>query len=340
MICSERSGSNLISAMMGAHSGIYSHPPYHLGRDILLNLPRTLAGGVTGPAWKILCAHAVERVRKYRNPAEADRLEAWFSARDRIDPVEIAAFLWQELPEEAKGRHVFVKENNLHHLLPFLLTAFPDAKYVFQTRDPRDFLASAKALRKRWMGNKFGSLRQALTIWRDDQKGGLAALALLGPERVCLVRYEDLVSDASVQLERVCAFLGLAFEPAMLDFHASDAARRVAATIGARENIAKPLMTGNFRKYRKSLSRRDIRSTEAFLGDLMDQLGYPCDYPRRPGRPSFWPGFRPQLTEMFERLANKEIGPFYKHGQRSMTRALDAATVPLCPPIPDTQDRA
>lgn len=325
--------------MMGAHSRIYAHPPYHLGRDVILNLPRALAGGVTGSAWKILCTHAVEKVRTHQSPAEADRLKAWLLARERIDPIEIATYLWQELPEAAQDRHVFVKENNLHHLLPFLLTAFPDARYVFQARDPRDFLASAKALRKGWMANKFGSLRQALTTWRDDQKGGLAALCLLGPDRVCLLRYEDLVTDASGELERLCAFLGLTFEPEMLNFHASDAARRVAATIDARKNVAKPLMTDNFRKYRKSLSRRDIRSTEAFLGDLMDQLGYPCDFPRRPGRPRIWPGFRPQVTEVFERLANKEFGPFYKHGHRSMTRALDAEIVPLCPPIPDTQDR-
>jgi len=321
--------------MMGAHSAIFSHPPYHLGRDLILNLPRAMAGGVSSEAWRILCTHAVEKVRTYRSEDEAERLAAWLSARDQIDPAEIAAFIWQDLPEGAKGCRVFVKENNIHHLLPFLLTAFPEAKFIYQTRDPRDYLASAKALRKKWLGNKFGSLRQALTVWREDQKGGLAALALLGPKRVCLVRYEDLVADAPTQLSRLCTFLDLQFEEGMLDFHASDTSHRVASTTKARANVAKPLMTGNFRKYRKSLSRRDVRSTEALVGDLMDQLGYTRDFSHRPGRPPFWPSIRPQLMEVFERLANKEFGPAYKYGHRSLSRSLDAQTVALCPPISD-----
>jgi hypothetical protein len=45
------------------------------------------------------------------------------------------------------------------------------------------------------MGNKFGSVRNALNVWRDDQAGGLAAYGLLGTQRVFLQRYEDLVAN-------------------------------------------------------------------------------------------------------------------------------------------------
>lgn len=114
----------------------------------------------------------------------------------------------------------------------FLLLAFSDAKFIYQVRDPRDFLASAKARRKQWLGNKFGSQRQAMTVWREDQEGGLAALALLGPERVCLLRYEDLVADAQNNLERICKFIGIEFDPAMLSLHEGAEAKKVASTTG------------------------------------------------------------------------------------------------------------
>ena len=66
---------------------------------------------------------------------------------------------------EARGKHAFIKENNIHQMLFFLVDAFPDAKFIFQVRDPRDFLLSCVARRKRWLGNKFGSIRNAMNVY-------------------------------------------------------------------------------------------------------------------------------------------------------------------------------
>ena len=182
------------------------------------------------------------------------------------------------MPLEAHGKHALIKENNVHHLLFFLIDCFPNAKFIFQVRDPRDFLVSAKARRKRWLGNKFGSVRNALNVWREDQIGGLHALGLLGSDRVFLQRYEDLIGRSEETLASLCAFLGLSFDERMLDFHEAESAQRLAVKGGPRENLGKPLMTENFRKYRKGLSRGQIKIVEAYVGDLMDRFGYPREY--------------------------------------------------------------
>lgn len=332
LICSERSGSNLIASIMGAHTQVYAHPPYHLGRDLLGPLHETTPGGPECSAWQVLTDHAQAKVGLYRDEIEAERLTAFMGSRKGLNAAEIARFIWQEMPQDARGKVAFVKENNIHHLFPLLLTAFPRAKFVFQVRDPRDYLASAKARRKVWLGNKFGSLRQALTVWREDQQAGLTALAHLGPERVFVQRYEDLVSAAEVQLKALCTFCDLPFDEAMLSFHESEGAVKLAQTTGARKNLSKPLMTSNFGKYRKSLSRGEVRITEAWLGDLMERFGYPLDYPRC-ARPSLWHSLRPQLTEPFERLVNREVAPFYKVGHKKRWRALDSTRVPLLPKL-------
>lgn len=212
----------------------------------------------------------------------------------------------------------------------FLLQTFPEARFVFQVRDPRDYLASAKARGKVWLGNKFGSLRQALSIWREDQLGGLTALALLGSERVHLIRYEDLVADAAQTLGGVCRFLGLPFDPAMLEFHKTQGAAKLAVAGGPRENLARPLMTDNFRKYRKSLSRREIKAVEAYLGNLMQRFGYGLDYPPTL-RHSVWHALRPAFMEPFERLINGELRPHYKEGHKRLMDALDGSVTPICP---------
>ncbi|MBN2907014.1 MAG: sulfotransferase [Rhodobacteraceae bacterium] len=328
LICSERSGSNLASVIMGAHGGIYAHPPYHMGRDVLMKLHDALAGGPTGEAWALLRDNAVARVGQYRDAQEAQRLADWFAAQGRIDPCAIARFIWQQMPPEASGRRPFVKENNIHRLLPFLVSCFPDAQFLFQVRDPRDFLASAKARSNGRFGNKFGSLREALRVWRDDQEGGLAALSLLGPEKVTLLRYEDLLADPQAQLRRVCAFLGLDFDPAMLSFHETEAASRLAGTHDARQNVGRPLITDNAAKYRKNLSKSEIRTVETHLGDLMDRFGYESDYPRD-SRRSAWRALKPCMTEAVERIVNKQLRARYKNDNTRLVDALDRVARPV-----------
>ena len=336
LICSERSGSNLIASIVGEHPSVYSHPPYHFGRDLLLRL-HEVAGDGSEAAWEVLVKNATSRVEKYRGADEAARLETWLAEQTGISPRAIARFVFQEMPLEAHGKHVFIKENNAHQLLFFLVDCFPDAKFIFQARDPRDFLLSAVARRKRFMGNKFGSVRNALNVWREDQLGGLAALGMLGPDRVFLQRYEDLVSNFDATVSALCDFLGLTFVEQMLKFHEAESAQKLAVKGGPRENLAKPLMTGNFRKYRNGLSRGQVRIVECYVGDLMDRFGYPREYTGL-SKPGFFSALRPQLTEPLERFINSDLGPQYRFGNRRLNKQLDANVAPLCPPLWDDKD--
>jgi hypothetical protein len=339
LICSERSGSNLISSMMGEHPEIYAHPPYHLGRDLILRLHEAAAGGIRSRPMQVLVRNAVNKVSRYRGEEEAARLQQWFDAQPGVEPRAIARYIWQQMPVEAHGRHALVKENNVHQLLFFLVDCFPDAKFVFQVRDPRDYFLSCKLRKKRWLGNKFGSVRNALSVWREDQLGGLLAYGLLGPERVFLQRYEDLVSRSEQTLARLCRFLGLEFDPRMLEFHAGASAQNLAVKGGPRENLARPVMTENFRKYRKGLSRGQIRVVEAHVGDLMDRFGYPREYTGLV-RPGLFSVMKPQITEPFERFVNSEFRPQYKSGNSRLVKELDRNVEPLCEPLWQDDDDA
>ena len=332
LICSERSGSNLISSIVGEHPDVYAHPPYHLGRDLIMRLHDVAAGGVSAPAWRVLKENAVLRVSKYRGDDEAGRLAAWLDAQAEVSPHAIARFVYQQMPLQARGKHVFVKENNAHQMLLFLVDCFPDAKFIFQVRDPRDYLLSAVTRRKRWMGNKFGSVRNALNVWRDDQLGGLAAYGLLGRQRVFLQRYEDLVARFDETMTQLCAFLGLEFVDGMRNFHEAQHAQSLAVKGGPRENLARPLMTDNFRKYKKGLSRGQIKMVEAYVGDLMDRFGYPREFTGI-ASPTFFSTLRPQLSEPIERLINSDLGAQYKSGNSRLQARLDSDVTPLRPPL-------
>ncbi len=331
LICSERSGSNLVSAMMGAHSQVSAPPPYHVTRDFIQNL-HTMLGQATGSAaWATIKAQLVTAVARNHSKDLAAKLEAWLESSDGA-PCSVFRYIYKDLEPDPAAQLVFIKENNLHKVMPFILQCFPDAKFVFQVRDPRDVLASAKARKDIWLGNKFGSNRNALTIWREDQIGGLQTLALLGPDRVHFQRYEDLVSQPRTALTSLCNFLGINFEGALLEFYKATDTETFAKAGSARENLAKPVMASNFGKYRKTLSRGDIKMVEAYLGGLMDRFGYERDFARAADR-STWRMIWQQAIEPLERLMNKEKRPFYTSVQTSFAVKTEAMATPLKSPL-------
>ena len=317
LICSERCGSNLISPILGAHSKVMSPPPYHFARDVILNWRLR----DDPEAWAVVKGQLEHRVRMLESEARAAELTAWMDSHPTASAGELARFVYAGLDPKPGATTVFVKENNLHRVMFFILSEFPEAKFVFQVRDPRDYLASAQARKGFWGGNKFGSNRHALEVWRSDQLGGLAILGLLGPERVFFQRYEDLVSRPREVLEPLCRFLGLTFEDRLLAFHESDKATRLGESGSARANVARPLMASNFGKYRQQLSGGQIRMVETWVGDLMDELGYARDLVK-PGQTRGLRAVGPQLTEPFERLINGEVEPFYTTGQKRFLRKL------------------
>lgn len=324
LICSERCGSNLISTMMGAHSKVMSPHPYHFARDVILNLHLRESGG---EGWQVVRDQLVNRVKTLLSEEKAAELGAWIDAHPKASAEALARRVYVDLEPKPGATTVFVKENNLHRVLFFILTCFSDAKFVFQVRDPRDYLASAKARRGFWGGNKFGSTSHALQVWRDDQQGGLALLGLLGPERVFFQRYEDLVSRPAQVLAPLCKFLGLKFEQGMVDFHQSEKAVRLSESGSARANVGQPLMADNFGKYRKTLSGGEIRTVETWLGDLMERFGYARDF--KPGKPRGLGVFATQVSEPFERLINGETGAFYATGQKRFLRKLQGVSAPV-----------
>lgn len=275
LICSERSGSNLISTIMGTHSEIYALPPIHFGLTALLNMHETVQAGVESKAWTLIKRRLVRHTKTHLDDEIANKLKRWLNSQDKIDPQKITRYVFEEMAPRKGAGITFIKEKKLHHMMFFLLQCYPEAQFVFQVRDPRDFLVSAKTVQPNPDNIKFKSVRNALRIWNDDQMGGLRALGLLGKDRVFLHRYEDLISDPQEVLQRLCSFLGLEFEPGMLDFHKTDEAIKLAGSARPRKNVSQPLISGNFAKYRKGLTTKEIRKVENQLGDLMDIFGYP-----------------------------------------------------------------
>lgn len=338
LLCTERSGSNLIEQVLGAHPEVCILSSVHHGVRLLRHFHYTLPtpaapSGTESAAWRMLVARAARRTAWLRSEDEAKRLLAELGERQPIAAADLARFLYLELPQDAEGRLVVVKERGLQHLMFFYLGTFPNARFVFQVRDPRDFLLSAQSIYGGWPRNVFGSTRQALACWDQDQRLGLAALGLLGAKRVHLQRYEDLVADPERTLRALAAFLSIKWDERMLAFHeGANARRRSQHHAAAFRNLAKPMLRDNYGKWRRGLSSSAVKTVEAHLGDLMDRFGYPREHHRRNARLHL---LKALLLAPLEHVANRDLHLWRdeRDVERDLRSLRPSDKTPLLPPL-------
>ncbi|HUJ56843.1 MAG TPA: sulfotransferase [Gaiellaceae bacterium] len=160
--------------------------------------------------------------------------------------------------------------------LEVLERAFPGALYVHLVRDGRDaalsFLAMKRRPRFNWARPR--GLLSFAAQWRRELAAARRFGARLGDGRYLELRYEDLVGDPERELRAVCGFLGLEFEPALLDYH-----RDVdPASLLDHPKLAEPPGAGRS-DWRAQLDAARQESFEAVAGPLLDAYRYERRFP-------------------------------------------------------------
>lgn len=157
---------------------------------------------------------------------------------------------------EPQGR-TFVDKLPMNTLgLPLIARLFPQAKVVFVRRDPRDVLLSC--FRRQFVINgtnwEFLSLPGAARFY-DAVMRLAEGYAKALPLDMTVLRYEDLVGDLAGASAKLCAFIGLAPDPAMAAFAGSAAAADIATPSAAQVSGAVfGEGVGQWRRYQSQLA--------------------------------------------------------------------------------------
>ncbi len=153
-----------------------------------------------------------------------------------------------------------------------LMKKFSGAKMIFIVRDPRQQFVS---LKKFDFEMTIPFLQAAR--WRIVTQRMLKAQALF-PDRIVLVRYEDLVSDPEKILRGICRFLGTDFDPEMLLYyqyrpkHIDEKADTQFRKFHS--SLTTPIMDDKIDQWKTALSVKEIRSIEWTAGKIMKMTGY------------------------------------------------------------------
>jgi len=266
-----RSGSTLLRVMLDAHPEMAVPPESYFLEQLL----RRKDGFVRGGSF---------RADEFLQELERDpRFQVW-TAHGR----EIAASLAQAPPTELAGaiRQVYAvaasqsgasryadKTPGYALCVDALAATLPEAVFVHLIRDPRDVAAS---YRNASWGPR--TLVAAGKMWADRVGAAQAAGQRLGPERYLEVRYEDLVRDPSGSLAAVCSFIDLPFDPAMLSYEDSAAARETSQRDGGAHVGLLRRPTVGVRNWRDEMSAADA----ARVGAVTDRLAVSMGYERSP----------------------------------------------------------
>jgi LPS sulfotransferase NodH len=133
-----------------------------------------------------------------------------------LDPRAAEYLLWDRLLHReltASGKSIIAdKTPNNVFVVDRLREAWPDARFIFLLRHPGAIARSRQAYKGE--GADAGVVRycEALEAARQTYDGHT-------------VRYEDLTADPERELRRICDFLGVAYEPTMLDYGKVDHGR-------------------------------------------------------------------------------------------------------------------
>jgi hypothetical protein len=110
-------------------------------------------------------------------------------------------------------RYFLDKTPRYYLIIPEILKAFPDAKFIFLFRNPIHVMSS---MMQTWSN---GTFRKMYSHERDLNLGPKAlseGYELLG-DKALAIQYEQFVSNPVMYVEKICKYLDIAFEEQMLE---------------------------------------------------------------------------------------------------------------------------
>lgn len=186
-----------------------------------------------------------------------------------------------EPQRQATGKaRVAEKSPNNVFVFGHLHRMFPDAAFVHMVRDGRDVVASLLSMD--WTttdGTPIAYTRDArlaARYWASAVNAARAfAKSATDPVHFHEMRYEDLVTDPEDTLRALFAFLGEAWEPAVLAYH------EMPHDLGHESSTpqaVQPITPTAAGRWQRELSAPDRQAVKEEIGDLLLELGYARDY--------------------------------------------------------------
>jgi hypothetical protein len=150
-----------------------------------------------------------------------------------------------------------------------LMKLYPDSKYIHMVRDYRDNILSYQDVRF--------DLNNTTTLayrWKKYNKT-ILKYSKRYPDQFFLLKYEDLVTKPDECLRSICVFLGVEFNPVMLQFYQF---QHSTSKFVWHKNISKPLDKSRLDKWKTKMQQSDVLKSDYICKHIAEFLGYENSY--------------------------------------------------------------
>lgn len=244
-----RSGTTLVQRVLNAHPEVYAGPEFdHIPLDILPLREKMRQRVVSG------------RTSQITSEAEIDKAFQKF----------VTSIFGAKLQTENK--RVFAEKTPANGLaLEELAQLFPQAKLIYVVRDPRDVVNSMLSVSESMAAGRkrppryLRSASAAIETINSYHEKGLQAQRK--QDQIMLLHYEDLVGEPERTAQKICAHVGLTFDPAMLNIENSDFSAPDNSTnwFYAKDSLNAPISKQGVIAAKRRLHQRQIRLVESYV---------------------------------------------------------------------------
>jgi len=276
-----RSGTTLLRLMLDAHPALAIPPETHF----LPALIELFADGAEPSTGDLVAAVQTHAGWRDFGLDEAE-LQALF-AEGGGAAHSIRAFFATYAARHSKTRWGDKTPIYIESIAQIGATLGDQARFVHLIRDGRDVAVSrgARAVKR---GREATPAAEEAETWKGRIEGARAQAAEV--EHYLELRYEDLISDPEATLRKVCDFIALDFDSAMLDYHEgaeerlselSDLPGRGGKVRPGSERIAAHALTSEppradrIERWRTELDAAAVADYEEVAGNLLAELSYP-----------------------------------------------------------------
>jgi hypothetical protein len=143
----------------------------------------------------------------------------------------------------------------VHRHFDKLLDVWSDARFIHILRDGRDVARSCIGMG--WAGNVWAGVER----WIESELLWQQLQAKLSPDRYLNITYEELISDPCKTLKKVCDFIDVPYNEAMLNYY-----RHTTYDLPDASYIG---------QWRRKMSKQEIRLVESRIASMLEERGYP-----------------------------------------------------------------
>ncbi len=271
-----RSGSTLLRVMLAGNARLFAPPEMDLLSFSTMQERRKALQGHRD-LWEEAVLRVIMELLQCDVPCAEKMLREW---EEKDLPTQE---VYRIIQEWADGR-LLVDKTPTYALYPHILKRaemyFQDPYYIHLTRHPYGTIFSIleSKVDQQFIDfhHPFSRSELAELVWLESHRNILQFLNEIPRERVIRLRFEDLVANPRQEMERVCQFLGIEFDPLMLNPYTGN---RMTDPVYQFSQMVGDFKFYSYRKIEKNVAFRwhnylekDFLASESW--QLAESLGY------------------------------------------------------------------